>query len=288
MRNNIIPRVVAAHDMSGFGRCSLTSVIPILSVMGIQVCPIPTAVLSTHTGGFEGYTFADLTDTLPSYIRHWRELNLSFDCFYSGFLADKRQIAIMLDFLELFNMSDRLIVVDPVFADNGKLYATFGKEFTGHMHALVKKAHIITPNMTEACFLLGREYSKSISKREAKEMLRALSALGPGMSVITSVYLHDKYGAVAYDSLTDSFWHVESEYFPAEYPGTGDIFASVMTGSLLKGDSLPLAMDKAVRFISLAIRTTYGYFTPFREGVLLEKVLQSLINSDFNVGYTIL
>lgn len=164
----IIQKVAAIHDLSGFGRASLTTIIPILSTMEIQTCPLPTAVLSTQTSGFEDYSFIDLTDYMEEHIAHWKKLNLDFDCIYSGFLGSVRQIQIVSDFVEYFKRKDNLVVVDPVLGDNGSLYDTMGEEMVCEMKKLVSKADIITPNFTEAAFLLGEDCRKNISEGDKK------------------------------------------------------------------------------------------------------------------------
>lgn len=289
MKTNIIPRIAAIHDLSGFGRCSLSVIIPTLSAMGMQVCPLPTAVLSTHTGGFDGYTFVDLTDTMEAYSSHWKSLGIDFDCIYSGFLGSERQIDIISSFIDDFKTDKTLVVVDPVFADNGRLYSTFTADFVPHMRRLVQKAHVITPNITEAAYLLGTDLKSCYSAREAKDMLLALCDAGPKTAIITSVPMPDtKSCAVAYSADDGRFWKVSCDYVPAEYPGTGDIFTSVLTGALLEGDSLPVAVDRAVIFVSKAIRTTFGYTTNARDGVVLEKVLHTLGKTPDEIRYELL
>lgn len=289
MTKNIIPRIAAIHDMSGFGRCSLSVIIPTLSAMGMQVCPLPTAVLSTHTGGYDGYTFIDLTDTMSAYAEHWKQLGINFDCIYSGFLGSHRQIDIIMSFIDDFKKEDTLVVVDPVFADSGKLYSTFTHDFIPHMKRLVSRAQIITPNITEAEFLLGKAQKDIYTKAEVKKMLKELCALGPDTAVITSMPMADAGSCVvAYNKNDGRFWRVMCDYVPAEYPGTGDIFTSVLVGALLEGDSLPLALDRAVSFVSVAIRTTFGYNTPLREGVLLERVLGTLSKTPETIQYELL
>lgn len=278
---NIVSRIAAIHDISGFGRCSLTVIIPVLSSMGIQVCPVPTAVLSTHPGGFEGFSFQDLTEGMEEYLSHWKSINLEFDCIYSGFLGSKEQIDIVHSFLKDYkNKGGSLVVVDPVMGDHGKLYKIYDDDMQNKMKLLVGEADIVTPNLTEACLLLGEEYTdKPLSKDRIKYLLKSLSKIGPKMVVITG--LKDDYGNhinTGYNAADDTYWGVNYEHVPVQYPGTGDIFTSVLTGGLINGDSLPIAMDRATQFLSLAVRTTYGYKTPQREGVMLEKVLGCLGN----------
>ena len=152
------PRVAAIHDMSGFGRCSLTVAIPVLSAMGVQCCPLPTAFLSTHTGGFQGFTFLDMTEEMPRVAEHWKSLGLTFSAIYSGFLGSERQIGIVADFIRDFRTPDTVVVVDPVMGDDGQAYQTYTPAMCGGMARLAELADVITPNLTEAAFLLGLDY----------------------------------------------------------------------------------------------------------------------------------
>ncbi|NLT95870.1 MAG: pyridoxamine kinase [Clostridia bacterium] len=271
-------KVAAIHDLCGFGRSSLSVVIPILSTMGAQVCSLPTAVLSTHTA-YEGYTFVDLTDYMESFIKHWKEINIRFDCIYSGFLGSARQINIISKFIDDFSVHNPLVVIDPVMADDGELYSTMDMEMVKNMRYLIQKADIITPNYTEAAFLLGEKYTLECSDEKIKNWLVRLSEMGPKTVIITSVPdqgVNKKTSVIAYNREDDRFWKVSCVYIPAHYPGTGDAFTSVIVGSLLQGDSLPIALDRGVQFITAAIRASYGSKYPEKEGVLLERVLGNL------------
>jgi pyridoxine kinase len=279
MKGPPVPRTAAIHDLSGFGRASLTVIIPVLSTMGIQVCPLPTAVLSTHTGGFQDYRFVDLSDHMRSMIEHWRSLDLSFDAIYSGFLGSSEQIEIVAGFIDSFSRQEQLVLIDPVMGDEGKPYGPIRPELIRGMRGLIEHAKVITPNFTEGCFLLEREYRLKIGPGELKQWLIRLSDFGPSTVILTSVPL-DPAGhstsVVAYDREDGRFWKVDCSFVPAYYPGTGDAFASVILGSLLQGDSLPSALDRAVQFVTLAIKASFGYDLPRREGVVLERVLGNL------------
>lgn len=288
---NIVPRVAAIQDISGFGRCSLTVITPILSCMGVQVCPLPTAILSTHSGGFGEMAFTDLTDGMEAYMNHWKSLNLSFDYIYTGFLGNEKQIDKVADFCKSFKRTgEECIVVDPVMGDNGKLYRTYNLVMQEKMRHLVELADIITPNLTEALFLLGREYIlRPFTDEEIKEMLRTLAQMGPKVVIITGILDHTgKRANVAYDVKQNIFWKVPYQEVAVHYPGTGDAFTSVLIGALIQGDSLPMAIERASRFISLAIRTTYGYCTDTREGIMLEKVLPALFKRETVAEYSII
>lgn len=292
MKNNPLPRIAAIHDICGYGRCSLTVVIPILAEMGFEVSPLPTAVLSTHTM-FKNFTYLDLTDELPKIINHWKELNIRFDAIYSGFLGSVRQAGIVLDFLQDFSGPDTLVVIDPVMADNGKLYATMPVEMIGELKRLSGAAKIITPNLTEAAFMLGRETPDTITETEAKDWLKALTDLGPEMAVITSAPVASRPNSstvVAYDRVDGRYWLTERLHVPTQYHGTGDIFSSVLTGSLLQGDSLPVAMDRSAQFVATAIRTTFGYRDSElgHHEILLERALPTLAEPVKNTFYSLL
>ena len=285
-------KVAAIHDLSGFGRASLTAIIPTLSAMGIQVCPVPTAILSNHTGGFEKYSYVDLTDSMEEYISVWKELGLTFDCIYSGFLGSTKQISIVTDFIDYFGTEDNLVVVDPVRGDHGSLYSSFTESIIPVMRRLVQKADLITPNFTEAAFLLGKkECPESLTDDEAREWLLKLAEFGPQIVVITSVPDNEhkeNTNVIAYDKKSNMFWKVGCRYIPAAYPGTGDTFTSVVIGSLLQNDSLPVALDRGMQFISQCIKASYGFDYPKRNGVLLEKELGILNMPVLISGYEML
>lgn len=271
-------KVAAIHDLSGVGRCSLTVILPTLSAQGIQVCPVPTAILSAHTGGFGEVVLRDLTDYISPALEHYKRLNYKFDCVYSGFLASTEQIDHCLEFFEYYK--DALKVVDPVMADNGKPYKTCTPELCSRMGELVAIADIITPNMTEAAILLKENpVQPDTAMQKIKSYLVRLSELGPKIVVITSVFSDGKAYNVGYDREHSKFWRIPYNMINARYPGTGDVFASVLTGSILRGDSLPIAMNRATAFLERAIKTTYSYSTDTREGIMLESCLDFLITN---------
>lgn len=275
MNSNI--KVAAIHDLSGVGRCSLSVILPTLSAMGIQVCPVPTAILSAHTGGFGEVVMRDLTDYIIPALEHYKRLKMDFECIYSGFLASTSQIDHCLEFFSSYPKA--LKVVDPVMADNGKPYKTCTAELRRRMGELAAVADIITPNMTEAAILLGEDPTlMPRSSSEMKSILVRLSELGPKTVVITSAYICGECCNAGYDREHNKFWKVPYVQVNAGYPGTGDVFASVLTGSILRGDSLPIAMNRAAAFLELAIKTTYGYSTDQREGILLERCLDFLMD----------
>ena len=267
-------RVAAIHDLSGFGRCSLAVIIPVLSSMGIQCCPVPTAVLSTHTGGFEDIVIKDLTDYISPALSQYKKLGIEFDAVYSGFLASAEQIDHCLEFFSVYK--DSLKIVDPVMGDHGRPYRTYTSELCKRMGELVDVADVITPNLTEAAILLGEQYPVELTAGLVKSWLARLCERVK-IAVITGVPLTEGVIAnVGCDRDHGGFWRVDCDYVPASYPGTGDIFASVLTGSLLLGDSLPIAMDRATAFTQIAIKNTYSYGLEPRNGVLFEPSLSRL------------
>jgi pyridoxine kinase len=273
-----VKRVAALHDLSGVGRVSLTAVIPVLSAMGFQVCPLPTAVLSSHTQ-FPDYRMVDLTPHIEEFFQHWKTLGMEFDCIYSGFLGSPAQAELLEELMDSFRKPEQLIVVDPVLGDNGMLYASLSSEMIGVMQRLINKAYMITPNITELCLLSDVKYSTSIRLNEIEEMMFALAQKGPRYVVVTSVPVEnhpEKTSVIAYEAEANRFWKLSCDYMPASYPGTGDVFTSVLTGALLQGDSLPIALDRATGFILQGVRATFGYQYDARQGILLERVLKYL------------
>ncbi len=272
------PRVAAIHDMSGFGRCSLTVAIPILSAMGIQCCPLPTAFLSTHTGGFEGFTFLDMTDEMPKVSAHWKQLGLSFQALYSGFLGSERQIGIVEDFIRDFRAPGTVVVVDPVMGDHGRVYQTYTPAMCAGTAHLAAQADVITPNLTEAALLLDIPY-EDLPTGEAgcREIVERLSLEGKRSVVLTGASAEEgETGAVCYDASTGRVEVVETQRVPREFHGTGDVFASVLTGALVQGASLTEAARAAVDFVRLCAERTAAEGLPMREGVDFEPLLGTL------------
>ena len=269
------PRVAAIHDMSGFGRCSLTVAIPVLSAMGVQCCPLPTAFLSTHTGGFTGFTFLDMTEEMPKVAAHWQELDLRFHAIYSGFLASERQIGIVSDFIRTFRRSDTLVVIDPVMGDDGKAYQTYTSALCSGMTHLAELADVITPNLTEAAFLLGRPYDQ-LPQEEAglQELVRELGLHGRRSVVLTGVSMSPgKTGDMCFYAKTSRTETVQVDMIAHPLLGTGDIFASVLTGALVRGDTLFSAAAQAADFVRACAVHTAAQDLPLREGVDFEPML---------------
>lgn len=273
-----VRRIAAIHDLSGIGRTSLMAVIPILSTMGFNVCPLPTAILSNHSQ-YPDFSFLDLTEEMPRIIDQWEKLGVTFDAIYTGYMGSPRQIEIVCGFIERFRTADTLVVVDPVLGDNGHLYSKMTQEMVEEMRRLACRADVLTPNLTEAFALLDRPYKTDCTTEELKDLIAELSEMGPDAVIITGVPVPGQSGLTSVIARSKSdlrTWKVTCPYLPAHYPGTGDSFTSVITGSLLQGDSLPIALDRAAQFILQGIRSTFGYRMDNRDGILLERVLPNL------------
>ena len=264
-------RVAAINDLSGFGRCSLTAAIPVISAMGVQVCPLPTAVLCAHTG-YPTFTFADFTGHMREYAAGWDRLGVRFDAVYSGFLGSAEQIDIVLDFCRAH--PGALRIVDPVMGDDGAIDTTYTSDMCARMRTLCEAADCITPNLTEACILLGAPYTQAADERVMREYARALSALGPRYVAITGIRQGD---SIVNAGLADGEFFIDRHpRLPAYCSGTGDIFASVVTGALLSGRGFADAVRTAGGFVSDAIRYTAALGETFENGVIFEPILGGL------------
>ncbi|MDD2397313.1 MAG: pyridoxamine kinase [Tissierellia bacterium] len=284
-----IPKIMAIQDLSGVGRCSLTVVIPIMSALGCQVCPLPTALLSNHSE-YKDFYFFDFTEHMEEYYSFWEKNNFWFDCVYSGFIGSEDQINIILDIIDKVKKKNNkaLIVIDPVMGDHGCTYATYNNEMITKMSHLVEKADIITPNLTEASILLGKKYcDEKITLPQVKEYLKELCNLGPKISLLTGVMTAEgKHINVCYNSEENKFWLAPFNYVNKRYPGTGDLFSSLFLGYYMKGKSLPEAMEEAARFVSLSVLISYKAEVPSSEGVIFEKIMKELYNEISEYKYT--
>ena len=267
---------MAVHDLSGFGRCSLSVALPLLSACGATCVCLPTAVLSTHTGGFTGYTFRDLTDDLAPMAAHWKREQIAFDALYTGYMGSEKQLGIVEGILRDFCAPGVLTVVDPVLGDEGRLYSGLTNGMVAGMRRLCAMADVIVPNMTEAALLLDRPYQNGeMGEAEILSLCRALSALGPKHVVLTGVMPEKgRIGAACYDGkcLTLSL----TERVPACFDGTGDVFCSVLTGAMLKGLPLQKAAAAAADFTHDCIALTLGRGGDKHQGVDFEELLYTL------------
>lgn len=252
----MLKRIVTIQDISCFGKCSSTVALPLISAMGVEAAVIPTAVLFTHTNGFTGYTFRDLTADIPQIAAHWKGLDLHFDGIYTGYLGSREQVQIVADFFDLFRKKDTTIVVDPVMGDGGKMYAGFTPDFAREMRKLCAKADVIAPNLTEVSLLLDVPYAETCDMEQIHSYLKQLTELGCRTAVITGVRKGDGHGAAAYDSETGKFYESYRKHTPERMHGTGDIFASVLSGALVRGASIEQALSIAVNFTADTIEVT--------------------------------
>lgn len=273
-------RVAAIHDISGFGRCSLTVVLPVLGAMGAECCPLPTAFLSAQTAfpKSDRAVFLDMTDQLARTGSHWQELGAEFDAIYSGFLGSETQIGLLGDFIRTFRKEHTLVVVDPVMGDWGRPYRTYTPDLCRRMGELAEHADVITPNLTEAAILLNEEYDAVPSEAKVCSWLERLSLKGTRSVVITGVHLEAKQvGAACFDRDKGEVSFPAAAQEPGEYAGTGDLFASVMLGALLRGESLHAAAALAADFVRKCAAFTNALGGDKREGVMFEGLLKELM-----------
>lgn len=267
--------------MSGIGKCSLTAAIPIISAAGAECNPIPTAVLSTHTGNISGYTFRDLTEDLYAYAAHWKKIGIRPDTIYSGYLGSEIQIEFVASVIRDFADDKTLVIVDPAMADSGVLYTGFNLSFADKIKELCRMADVITPNLTEACILTGIEYREDYNESYIKLLIEALSGLTKRYVILTGV--SDKAGMTGccvYDRLDSGFRFFSSDKCEGVYYGTGDIFSSVLTALMTNGENIFDAAKKAVDFTYKAVHETYTEGTDTRLGIAFEKFLGDLIREE--------
>ena len=280
-------RVALINDLSGFGKCSLTAAIPVISVMGIQACPLPTAILTAQTG-FGDFYCDDFTDRMDFFTEKWKDMEVSFDGIYSGYLASPLQIKKVMDFLEQFQNTNSLYLADPVMGDNGKFYSMVNDEFLEGMRKLTQIADVITPNLTELCFLVGTDYENLIAGSEEDTYLDKIQELcqkllyetKKSQVVIVTGILRKKENREYIGNLAvsnEESFYAETPYTGTGFSGTGDLFASVICGSLVKGYSIREAMKKATCFLQEAIEEATRECIPRNHGVNFEKYLSKLL-----------
>ncbi len=272
------PRIAAIHDLSCFGRCSLTIALPVLSAMGCQCCPLPTALLSAHTG-FPGNTFLDLTMEMGRIADHWAAMDLQFDAIYSGFLGSADQVDTVARFFDTFKKSDTAVIVDPVMGDHGTAYRTCTPELCRGMRVLAENSDVITPNLTEAALLLDRPYEE-IRQADAYEVVRRLS-LGGRRSVVLTGYSSEpgQTGTLCFDRDSGESKAVQTPREPQDFSGTGDLFASVLAGGVAKGVPLFQAAQAAADFVRDCIARTLAEGLTEQDGVDFEPLLGQLTSS---------
>ena len=272
-------KILTIQDISCVGQCSLTVALPIISAMSIECCILPSAVLSTHTGGFSGFTFRDLTEDLPSIANHWKSENITFDGIYTCYIGSTKQIEYIKNIIQTFNHDNQIIVVDPAMADHGKLYYGFDDAFVDEMRALCAKADYIVPNITEACFLTNTPYFEKYDQAKIEDLLIKLAELGPKYIVLTGISFEEGLlGAAMYDSIKKEFKYYFNKRVPLLFHGTGDIFASSFFGAVVNGYDMYDAACVAVDYTLLAIENTILDAKEHWYGVHFEKALHYLTN----------
>ena len=272
-------RVMTIQDISCAGRCSITVALPILSAGGIETCIIPTAILSTHTGDFTGFTFRDLTADILPVAEHWKTLDLEFDALYSGFLGSAEQIDAIGQIFREFKGPKTMVMVDPAMADAGVPYKTYTPEMVRRTTELCAMADIIVPNQTEAALLLGEDYKGDVTgKEETEALLRRLAGLGPKVVVLTGVSFEEgQLGAAAYDREADLFCYAFSPKAPGFFHGTGDVFASTFLASYLRKPDLQTALAASVGFVYDCVQETIRQGRETRYGVCFELQIPKLL-----------
>jgi len=271
-------RIVTIQDISGVGKCSLTVALPIISAMGVETSVLPTAVLSTHTA-FKDFTFRDLTSDIQPILKHWKDQKFTFDAIYTGYLGSKEQIDLMSNMFDYYKKQGTLILVDPCMADNGSLYPGFTKGFAHEMAGLCGKADIIVPNMTEASYLLDIPYVENgYDEAYVKDILQKLAALGAKKVAIKGITLKEGlYGVYSYDSTTKEYTSYYHKRLQQNFHGTGDIFASVVVGALMKDYTLEKALSLAADYVVESIEETLKSDNPNWYGVNFETAFPYLL-----------
>lgn len=273
-------RVLTVQDISCIGQCSLTVALPLLSCCGIETAVLPSAVLSTHTGGFKGYTFRDLTEDMPGIAEHWRKEDLRFDAIYSGYLGSGRQVAIVREIMMTLGKEGCVCIVDPAMADNGRLYAGFDDAFVSHMKELCQTGRILIPNITEACFLTGVPYREKYDRGYIERLIDSLDPGGTRAVVLTGVSFAENTTGVWVRKNGEN-WYYEHRRIAKGCHGTGDIYSSVFVGALMRGlnirDAVRIAADYVVACLErTAANPSHWYGAMFETEIpLLIRLLEN-------------
>ena len=280
-------KIAVINDLSGFGKCSLTAAISVLAAMGVQPCPLPTAVLSAQTG-YDSYYLDDYTDKMENFRREWEKMGASFDGIYTGFMAGSRQIEHVFAFLDTFYQEGVFLLVDPVMGDNGSQYDIFTPQLLELMRELALRADVITPNLTELCLLTETDYRAVESVTQKRPLMETLAQMGrellqkgPDTVVVTGIPFFDetdgirKIGNLA---VTKEEEHLRAfPHIGGSYSGTGDLFASAIAGGMARGEEIPEVMEKAGAMIEQAMADAVADQVPRNDGVEYEKYLYMLL-----------
>lgn len=285
----MVKRVAVINDLSGLGKCSLAAAIPVLSILGVQPCPMPTAILTNQTG-YDSYYCDDYTDRMDHYTKEWSKRGLTLDGIYSGFLGSEAQVDKILNFCDIFRKDDTLFLVDPVMGDSGKVYDIYTPALRRKMLELVFHADVITPNLTECCILTGTDYQALTAHQNSADYLQHIEQTGRQLlsgnvhtAVITGIIWQGPIDASpCYYNMVltkDSCFTASSGMYGGSYSGTGDLLASVICGSLVRGDTAQSALIRAVRFLEAALRDTVKEQIPRNDGVNFEPYLHLLLDT---------
>lgn len=275
MKGFNVKKIALVNDITGFGRCSVAVALPIISALKVQCCLLPTAILSSHTG-FNNFFFEDYTPKMREYINNWEKLGLNFDGICTGFLGSKEQIDIVIEFLEKFKTPNNIVVVDPVMGDYGELYCTYTKEMCKEMQNLIKFADVLTPNLTELCRLLDLPYpSETPNHEELYALCERLSIQGPSKIVITGLQRSGYIENYIYES-NKPYKIIKVEKIGEDRSGTGDVFSSIVSACVVKGEDFASSIEKATSFISKALKFTNELNLPTNYGVCFEEFLTEL------------
>ena len=274
MSHNNQKKIAVINDFTGFGRCSIAVALPVISMLKVQCCPLPTSIFSNHTG-FKSFFFDDYTEKMPAYIQEWKKLGLQFDGISSGFLGSKEQIQIVTQFFKEFKTKQNLIVVDPVMGDYGKTYSTYTPQMCEEMKKLVSYADILTPNVTEACILTDTLYKEKFTRAEYRKMAETLCEKGPSKVVISGIVQGEFIANYCYEKGHEPKI-VRSHKVGTQRSGTGDIFAAIIVADAVNGVPFEDSVRKASRFIKKCILKSIELDIPITDGVCFEEVLWSL------------
>lgn len=274
MSHNNQKKIAVINDLSGFGRCSISVALPLISHLGVQCCPLPTAIFSNHTG-FEHYFYEDYTDSMEPYMAEWKRLGLRFSGILTGFLGSVRQIALVEQFLRDFTTEDTTVIIDPVMGDYGKPYPTYTQEMCQGMKSLVRYAHILTPNLTEACILTDTPYRQRFSEKELLEMAEELCNQGPEKVVLTGVPRGEFLENYCYEKHVGATVHRIRRVAP-QRSGTGDVFSSIIAAGAVQGVPFSKSVDTAAKFVKLCLKRSAELDIPTTDGVCFEEVIGKL------------
>ena len=274
VNHNTQKKAAVINDFTSFGRCSLAVTIPILSAMKVQCCPVPTAFFTNHTG-FDSFAWTDNTPHLDDYIAEWRKLNLRFTAIQTGFLGSREQVDFVLRFLAAFRTPETIVCIDPVMGDYGKLYPTYDKHLAESMRGFLDVADILTPNLTEACFLADEPYRTDITDAELTALCGKLAARHAARIVISGIPRGDTLVNFIYETGRGTSLCVEPR-IGADRSGTGDVFASVILGDAVNGVDFAASVRKASQFTAAAVRRSVEMGIPEKDGLAIEEVLKEL------------